>query len=204
MEMERLIEKINKREPTILGSENFRTYGILVPMIKVQNEIHLVFEVRSMELRRQPGEICFPGGKVDETDMNPKEAAIRETTEELGIDRNSIEQVYPLDYFIQPIEGRIIYPFVGIVNYPEKINPNPSEVKEIFTVPLSYLLKTEPEIYSLDFQVKPNENFPFHLIPGGKNYRWQTRKIEEAFYFYKDYCIWGLTAKILQNFLSKI
>ena len=51
-----------------------------------------------MNLRRQPGEICFPGGKVEQDDVDQNQCAIRETSEELGIRESDIENVMPLDY----------------------------------------------------------------------------------------------------------
>lgn len=202
MDINEVFSKISKHKPTILG-ENIRVYSILIPLLKKNDEIHVLFEVRSMELRSQPGEICFPGGKMEESDQSPMETSIRETTEELGIERKAITRVHPLDYFVQSMEGRIIYPFVGWIDA-ENFKPNPDEVKEIFTVPLSYLLNVEPEKYPLQFQIEENKQFPYHLIPGGKNYQFRSRKIMEYFYFYEDYIIWGLTAKILNHFISVI
>lgn len=202
MGIEELLSKLNGRTPKILGSERFRTYGILIPLIIKENRIYVVFEVRSMELRSQPGEICFPGGRLEKNDQSPMDAAIRETVEELGIQFENIENVQPLDYMIQSIEGRFVYPFVGMIHADSVMDPNPSEVKEIFMVPLDYLLKSEPESYSIHFKVMPEEKFPLHLIPGGKNYAWKTREIKEYFYYYNDYVIWGLTANILRHFLS--
>lgn len=204
MNLGEIFSKLNGRVPKLTGSDSYRSYGILIPLTIINKELHLVFEVRSLELRSQPGDICFPGGRVDPSDPNPYEAAIRETSEELGILKQHIEHVHPLDYIIQPVEGRMIYPFVGFINQPEKINPNPDEVKEIFTVPLNYLLNTNPEEYHIHFKVMPEEKFPLHLIPGGENYGWKTRSITEYFYFYKDYVIWGLTANILRNFIATI
>jgi len=204
MELQQIIEKVKGIKPRVLGRDRFASFGILIPLIKKDNEIHVVFEVRSLELRRQPGEICFPGGRIEKHDASPKEAALRETAEELGIPEEWIENVYPLDFIAQSAEGRIIYPFVGTIKNFEKCSPNPQEVKEVFTVPLNFLLNATPEEYEIQFHVVPEENFPYHLIPGGENYQWKTRKIKEYFYFYENYCIWGLTAFILRHFLSVI
>jgi coenzyme A diphosphatase NUDT7 len=200
MELKQVFSKINNHKPTILG-DNIREYSILVPLIIKDNEIHVLFEVRSMEMRSQPGEICFPGGRVEEQDLTPMDGAIRETAEELGIETSTVKRVHPLNYIVQSMEGRIIYPFAAFIDT-EILEPNPSEVKEVFTVPLTYLLNQQPEKHSLQFQIGSNDHFPFHLIPGGRNYPFRIRGITEYFYFYKDYCIWGLTAKILNHFLS--
>jgi len=196
-----VIEKLKGRSPSILGKAELLKYSVLLPLVEVENETHILFEVRSMNLRRQPGEICFPGGRIDETDANQKQCAIRETSEELGIDESSIEDIIPLDFMLNA-SSNIIYPFVGRITKPEQINPNPSEVGEIFTVPLSFFRETKPEVYKIYYQVIPEEGFPLHLIPGGENYKWTLRHLDEYFYEYKGKVIWGLTARVLYHFLE--
>ena len=201
MELEPILSKLKNHTPKILGSEKFSKYAVMVPLIEKEDGIHVLLEVRSLELRRQPGVICFPGGRIDAQDTNEKAAAIRETVEELGVSHEYISNVYPLDFMISPF-GMMIYPFVGYINTPNTIVPNPSEVGEIFTVPLSFLIKNEPEIYKIEFKAEPEVNFPFDLIVGGENYNWRTRGIEEYFYRYDGKVIWGLTAKILAHFIE--
>lgn len=203
MEIEELSKKLNSRTPVILGSETFSKYAILLPLLEKDGEIHVLFEVRSRKLRRQPGEVCFPGGRIDPDDRDEEYTAIRETSEELGIREDSITNISPLDYMISPF-GTIIYPYAGIIKSPDQIMPNPAEVGEIFTVPLSFLKEVKPEIYQVHFKVEPEKNFPFDLIAGGENYNWQTRKMEEVFYYFEDKVIWGLTARILKHFLEII
>lgn len=201
MELETIFTKLNSHTPKILGSENFSKYAVMLPLIQKDDGLHVLFEVRSLELRRQPGEICFPGGRIDSQDLDEKGAAIRETIEELGICSENISRIFPLDYMISPF-GMIIYPYVGFIHLPERIQPNPSEVGEIFTVPLSFFINKEPEIYRINFKAEPEENFPFDLIVGGENYNWRTRDLEEYFYRFDDKTIWGLTARILAHFID--
>lgn len=203
MELQKIINNLKNRTPAILGSENFSKYAILIPLIEMENEIHILFEVRSLQLRRQPGEVCFPGGKVDRTDRDAQHTAIRETSEELGISEDIIQNVHPVDFMISPF-GTIIYPYAGFIKNPEMIKINKGEVEEIFTVPLSFLRDSKPEIFQVDFRVEPEKDFPFNQIVGGENYNWQTRKMEECFYYYKDRVIWGLTARILKHFIEII
>ncbi|WP_106495850.1 NUDIX hydrolase [Lentibacillus sp. Marseille-P4043] len=203
MNLVTITSKLKNRQPSILGYEQFRKHAVLLPLIEKNDETHILFEVRSMNLRSQPGDICFPGGKIDKEDKNPQHCAIRETTEELGINETDITDIIPLDYMVSDF-GRIIYPFMGRITTPEQITPNESEVGEVFTVPLSYLLQTRPQKYKVNFQVIPEENFPFDLIIGGENYNWQTRQMDELFYSYDGKVIWGLTAKILNHFLTLI
>lgn len=200
MEISRVIAKLNSRQPSILGYEDSLKFAVLLPLIEVENETHILFEVRSMNLRRQPGEICLPGGKIEQEETQ-KQCAVRETSEELGILESDIIDVLPLDFMLNA-SSNIIYPFVGRIINPERINPNKSEVGEVFTVPLSFFQSTKPKTYKIHFQIVPEEGFPFDLISGGENYKWQTRHMDEHFYQYNGKVIWGLTARILIHFLS--
>lgn len=200
MEIQQIIKNFYNRTPVILGEEKYTKYAILIPLLKVDGELHILFEVRSHQLRRQPGEVCFPGGRIDMTDRDERHTAIRETSEELGISEDSIEHVYPFDFMISPF-GTLIYPYVGVIKNPQEIKINQAEVEEIFTVPLSFLLHTEPHLFQIRYKVEPEENFPFDQIVGGEKYNWQTRNLEECFYYYEDKVIWGLTARILKHFI---
>lgn len=203
LDAEKIINKLKGHKRSILGEERFKKYAVLLPLIEIENEIHILFEVRSMNLRSQPGDICFPGGKVDKTDENTLKTAIRETSEELMIPEYNIYDVLPLDYLVSDF-GRMIYPYVGRLKEIEKITPNKDEVDEIFTVPLSYFLNTKPKRYKVNFEVMPEDKFPYDLIIGGENYDWRTRQMDELFYEYNEKVIWGLTAKILTHFISLI
>lgn len=203
MDAENINKKIKNRVPSILGLSDFAKYAVLLPLIKKDNEWHILFEIRSFQMRRQPGEICFPGGRIDEEDKTDQMAAIRETREELGIGNEQIYDVSPLDYFVSPF-GMIIYPHIGFIKDDHLIDPNPAEVEDIFTVPLSFFLDTDPTIHYVNARIEPEKDFPLDLIPGGEDYNWRTRKIDEYFYIYEDNVIWGLTAKILAHFIEMI
>ncbi|WP_100013066.1 NUDIX hydrolase [Lentibacillus sediminis] len=203
MDLLNVIAKLKNRQPSILGSEKFRKSAILLPLLEIDNEIHILFEVRSMQMRSQPGDTCFPGGRIEPEDSGPLAGAIRETTEELGLPETAIQNIVPLDYIVSD-SGRLIYPYAGILTQTDKLNPNPEEVGEVFTVPLEYLLQTEPEVYKVNLQVIPEDNFPLDLIVGGENYNWQTRHVNEIFYRYDGKVIWGLTAKVLTHFLDLV
>lgn len=203
MEPEKILEKIKAHDPAVLGSKDFSKYAILLPLLERNGEIHIVFEVRAHTLRRQPGEICFPGGRIDAGDATPQAAALRETKEELGILAEEISAVYPLDYMVSPF-GMIIYAFAGSIDAGADFKPNPAEVDSLFSVPLSFFLETRPEIYYMNFNIQPEENFPYDLIEGGQDYSFQPRQMEEYFYLYEDKVIWGLTARILAHFMEII
>lgn len=197
-----VVKKLQKRTPTIMDFDKFAQYAVLLPLIQQDDEMFVLFEVRSLQLRRQPGEICFPGGKMDLCDQSPRETAIRETCEELGIEREHITHIVPLDYMFSPF-GMVIYPFVAFVDI-ANMQINEKEVEDVFTVPLTFFVETNPQIYRVQFEPKPEDDFPFDDIPGGREYNWRPRHMEEHFYYYKDKVIWGLTAKIVYHFTQLI
>lgn len=193
-----LKKDLKDREAAILVPKNTMHAAIFVPLIEKDNELYILFEVRAKHLKKQPGEVCFPGGKVDETDLNEEEAAIRELCEELGLEQKDIEVFAPLDVLVTPFRG-IIYPFVGEIKKPELISPNKGEVEEVFLVPLSYLLETEPKQFQMNIHFEADNDFPFDLIANKKSYQNRKQSSIELFYFYNQYVIWGLTARVLQH-----
>lgn len=201
MDSKGVMKKVQNRIPGVLGNKSFSKFSVLLPLIEKEGELHVLFEVRSHHLRSQPGEICFPGGRIDATDLSEEEAAIRETTEEIGIQEEEISELVPLDYIVSPF-GMIVYTFLGIIDSTVDFKPNPEEVDHVFTVPLSFFRENEPRIYRINFEIRPEESFPFDLISGGENYNWRTRDVDEYFYIYNDKVIWGLTAKILNHFIE--
>jgi peroxisomal coenzyme A diphosphatase NUDT7 len=203
MDLRKIILKLSERSPFVLGSENFSTYSVLLPLVYINNEIHLIFEVRAFSLRRQPGEVCFPGGKNDETDKDHMETAIRETYEELGLKEGSISQVVPLDFIVSPY-GNIIYPFVGVIDTINDMQVNHKEVDHIFTVPLTFFKQTKPDIHYVNARLEPEPGFPYDSIVGGKDYNWQIKRMEEFFYYFEDKVIWGLTARVVRHFIQVI
>ncbi|MEW9110829.1 MAG: CoA pyrophosphatase [Cytobacillus gottheilii] len=204
MEMNDILNHLRERTPVILGSEKFYKYSVLLPLVKKEDGLHILFEVRSLKMRRQPGEICFPGGRADSADRDEAYTAIRETSEELGIEESSITNIFPLDYMISPF-GTIIYPYAGFIDLTSTVlSPNHLEVEEVFTVPLQKLQELKPKVYKVNFRVEPEASFPFSSIAGEENYDWQTRAMDEYFYYWDDKVIWGLTARILHHFLEII
>ncbi|WP_391559425.1 NUDIX hydrolase [Robertmurraya sp.] len=203
MDLGKIILKLSERSPFVLGSENFSTYSVLLPLVYINNEIHLIFEVRAFSLRRQPGEVCFPGGKNDETDKDHMETAIRETYEELGLKEGSISQVVPLDFIVSPY-GNIIYPFVGVIDTINDMQVNHKEVDHIFTVPLTFFKQMKPDIHYVNARLEPEPGFPYDSIVGGKDYNWQIKRMEEFFYYFEDKVIWGLTARVVRHFIQVI
>lgn len=185
-------------------SDRLHEYSILIPIIEINNDLHLIFEIRSHQLESQPGEICFPGGKKEELE-HPKYAAVRETMEELNLSEENIEIFGSLTPLYTPFNYKINN-YVGLikgVNYKDIVF-NTDEVHDIFTVPLDYLKNYEVDCYNFDVKMDIPTHFPFQKIQNGKDYSWKTGNYEVCFYEYQDKIIWGMTAKMLKSFLDKI
>jgi len=177
-------------------------YSVFVPIIEVNNELHALYEVRSLALNQQPGEVCFPGGKI-EPNESPIQSAIRETVEELNISKENIEIIGELKP-ITTLFDVVIYPFCGFIKNIkiEDINYSRDEVDSIFSVPIKELLNQNPLVHQIGIKLDIAKDFPHDLI--GKDYKWKVSKYPVYFYEYKNHVIWGLTAKITKNFLDII
>lgn len=202
MDIETIKKIIRNKEFQILDTVS--KSAVFIPIIKKNNELHIIFEIRSNNLKTQPNEICFPGGKIEKNEV-PLNCAIRETCEELNISKYNIEVIDELDLLVTPF-NMSIYSFCGIIkdiDY-DSINFNKDEVASIFTVPLFELLLQKPQLNNMAINVNPDSSFPFHLIQNGKAYNWKSGAYPVYFYKYKDYIIWGITAKILKSFLDTL
>ena len=184
------------------GSYNeYFSASVLVPLVWDNGEIAVLFEVRSTQLSWQPGEICFPGGRIEKNDKSPLFTAVRETQEELALSKANIQVLGPLEEILSPIGVRL-HPYVGYLSPQKLIIPNEGEVAEIFTVPLEYLINYDPIIGYMEMGTRPLDDFPFALIPGYSQ-EWRVRKnYQVLFYKYEEHVIWGLTAQVLKRFLD--
>lgn len=169
-----------------LGEFNY--YAVCVPVY----EHKILFEVRSENIP-QPLEVSFPGGHIEENEQ-PYEAALRELKEEIGF--QTVQLLFEVEPLITPFNS-VIYPFVVSVDLRE-LCINTSEVKETFLVPLEHFEKPYSVGY-VDVELKPREDFPYHLIPFGREYNWKRGVYKVIFYKYENYVIWGLTARIAQR-----
>lgn len=199
------IKRIAGRQPRIQDESDYLVSAVLVPIVKKEGIPHVLFEVRSESLNKQPGEICFPGGKVEPGELaRPQETAIREAVEELGIRREQVVLVGPLDYHIaQP--GTIIYPYLGMIEDLELINPNPFEVAATFMVPVKHFFASSPRESTLEVATRYPADFPFHRVPETYKERrnWSKQwSFPVYFYEYGEHFIWGVTARILHNFIT--
>jgi 8-oxo-dGTP pyrophosphatase MutT (NUDIX family) len=174
--------------------------AVLVPVVHVDGQEQLVFEVRSSKLTWQPGDICFPGGGIEEGDNSPLEAALRETREELGVAAAQIHVLGPLDYVESPV-GVTVWPFAACMDT-HTFTISRGEIAETFTVPLPWFAATIPEVYKIDIATKPAPGFPSDMALSRQQGWKQRRTYDVLFYRYGQRIIWGITAQIIANFLS--
>ncbi|GAA0086184.1 CoA pyrophosphatase [Clostridium sp. CTA-7] len=195
----KIIKDFKEYRPYINGWKEMKRASVVILLAEINNKLNIVFEVRAKHMRSQPGDIAFPGGKIDDNE-NEKEAAIREVCEELGLNKEDFEIVSPLNLLITHYD-LLIHPFLGYIKNFENIEINKDEVDHIFLVPLEYLINTEPREEINKILVDRTSDFPFHLINGGERYKFKEGKYKSLFYVYNDYVIWGITARILEDFL---
>jgi 8-oxo-dGTP pyrophosphatase MutT (NUDIX family) len=171
----------------------------MVPLIKKQDEISILFEVRSHELQVQPGEVCLPGGRQEEGESS-EECAIRETCEELCIKPSQMDVVGPLDY-LNAYSNFTLYPYLCIIDHTaiKEDTFNREEVHETFQVPLYYFLENDPIEYTFSVVPEIPEDFPYHLISEDGEYNWRKGINRVPIYKYGNHTIWGLTARIIQR-----
>lgn len=178
-----------------------RKYAVLLPLVEVEGEIHVLYEIRSQHIS-QPGETSFPGGRVEEGETY-KQAAVRETTEELNIPAENIEVYGELDFIVS--QTHVIRCFVGEL---KQIDPHAlqfnEEVESVFTLPLSFLLENEPEYHATKMKTEYPENFPFDLISNGKHFEWDNLHSHIPFYRLEENYLWGYTANLTHRFTELI
>ena len=200
MELKGLEALLKDRTPGLMDSK--RAYAVLVPLVEQNGELCLLYEVRARTLRRQPGEVCFPGGLMEKGE-SPEDCALRETWEELAIPDRCVRLLGRLD-FIAHRANFLMQPVLGVVDSSalDRMAPSPAEVEEVFFVPLSHLLRTPPIEYTYELVPTPAENFPYEIIGIPKNYRWQNGRENVPVYPWEGRAIWGLTGRITRNLIS--
>ena len=178
-------------------------YAVLVPLAQRPEGLSLLYEVRADSLCRQPGEVCFPGGRM-EPGEDPVACALRETWEELAIPRSEIRVVARLD-FLTHQGGFAMYPVLGVLSPEgvEKLRPSPAEVKETFWAPVDWLRAHPPAVYTYDLVPDVRPDFPYDRIGFPQGYRWRGGRAEVPVYDWPGHPIWGLTGRITRHLMER-
>jgi 8-oxo-dGTP pyrophosphatase MutT (NUDIX family) len=170
-----MLEIIAREQPV-------RPAAVLIPVVD-HKEPTVLLTQRSPNLSEHAGQIAFPGGKIDATDASPRDAALREAWEEVGLDGSFIDPIGYLGVYGTGFGFRIL-PTVARVKPGFKLTINDSEVVDAFEVPLSFLMNPENhQIHSKEF-----------------------RGMERSYYAmpYAERYIWGATAGILRVLYERI
>lgn len=152
--------------------------AVLVPLVDRSDGLTVLLTQRTDHLHHHPGQISFPGGRVEDDDRDCVACALRETTEEIGLAADAVGVLGRLDEYVTGT-GFVITPVVGLVRPPFDLAADPFEVADVFEVPLSFLL--DPANHQLHRRHLGGRARPF----------WQM--------VWRDRVIWGATAGILVN-----
>ncbi len=193
-------EQIENRLKAYLANRDTpREAAVLIPLIEGPSGIEILLEVRAKSLSVQPGEVCLPGGGIERGET-PRETAVRETCEELLVSPAQIEMLGSMG--AEPGPGGIpLHVFVGkLSGYEGSFSPD--EVDRTFTLPLRWLMSHKPQLYDVRMQPTYPADFPWELVPGGREYRWRTPSSTVPFYTETDPVVWGATARVLVRFAN--
>jgi 8-oxo-dGTP pyrophosphatase MutT (NUDIX family) len=165
---------------SIQENSELTSAAVLMLLFEKDDQLSVILTKRTNSVQHHKGQISFPGGTKDDDDATVTATALRETEEEIGISKNTIEILGLYNDFITP-SGFCVTPVVAYLPSRTTFSLNPSEVSEVFDVPLSFFLNNQ------------NEQVDFHLFNG----------IERPVYSYSygTHEIWGATAVILRSFL---
>ena len=201
-------DALQNHKPKPIGGWSY--YSVMLPLVEKDSELFVVYELRSKTLSVQPGEVSFPGGSIEKGET-PSEAAIRETSEELGLPENAIEILSELDYLVTP-SNLTLYCFLGKIDEKalEKAVINSHEVEEFFLVPLKWLIENDPKIYVNRIITEQATDLPMDKLAPKGQYKWRSGKSSVPVYFWfdpvknKERYIWGMTARLTMSFVNLI
>jgi len=150
--------------------------AVLVPLVNRPQGLQLLLTQRSETLPDHPGQICFPGGRLESLDVDHASAALRETREEIGLAPAKVRVLGQLSTY-QTVSGYEVRPIVGWIEPPFELAPDPFEVADVFEVPLEFIL--DPANHRRNHRMIGDLRRDYWAIP------WTTRYI------------WGATAAML-------
>lgn len=184
-----------------IGTHRFFT--VLVPFVEIENELHLLFEVRAKDMASQPGEICFPGGHM-EGEETPVEGAVRETFEETGLHPKDLLFLAPGDTLYGNADYTL-YTSIAVIapDALERMTLQTDEVDSVFTLPFAAFTEREPELIEGDMCTDMS-HFPYEEVGIDRDYRWRTGTWMIPIYHIEERVIWGMTANIIRNMVHQL
>jgi len=172
------------REPrTDPGATGARRAAVIVPVIFTPDGPALVLTQRTETLEHHKGQISFPGGRV-EGDEAPLAAALRETSEEIGVPPSDVRLLGRLDDADVRVSGFVVSPFVCEIPYPTRLRLSAREVHAVIQAPLAVLLD------------------PRHVRAELRE--WKGDPVALYFYQIGPQVVWGATARIIAGFLHAV
>jgi 8-oxo-dGTP pyrophosphatase MutT (NUDIX family) len=200
----------------VLGKDKYFNSAVIVPLVEIENDLHILFEKRSNHIR-QAGEVSFPGGEFDtKKDQTLRQTALRETTEELGIPNEKIKIIGKLGTLVAPM-GVTVDPFVGYLQIEDlaELTIDKNEVEKVFSVPVAHFLKKKPDEYTVKLEVHPSyidekgkevELLPVQKLglPARYSKPWKNGFHRILVYNSTAEVIWGITAEIVYEFCRMI
>jgi 8-oxo-dGTP pyrophosphatase MutT (NUDIX family) len=157
-----------------------RRASVLIPLVQRPEGLTVLLTQRTAHLSAHPGQVSFPGGSAEADDSSPIETALRESEEEIGLQRRHVEIIGVLPDHATASKF-LVTPVIGLVTPPFELHADPGEVAEIFEVPLAFLMDG-----------MNHQRMSFDLPDGGGR---------RSFYAmpYERFFIWGATAGMLRN-----
>lgn len=170
-------------EMSLPQARKLRPAGVLVPISLASGAPRVILTKRSSALKHHPGQIAFPGGKVDEGDRDVTHTALREAWEEIGLPQDLPEVLGALPTH-ETVTSFTVTPVVALLSSEFDIRPEAGEVAEVFSVPLSHVL--DPANYIIESRRWRGTRRRYYTVP------------------YGPYYIWGATARMLRQFADRM
>ncbi len=143
--------------------------SVLFPIVVRESGLSVLLTQRTAHLKDHPGQISFPGGRVEPEDSSPAHTALREAAEEIGLSAAHVEVLGCLPEYLT-VTGFRITPVVAVVTPPFDLNPEPEEVAEVFEVPFAFLMDpANHQRHCLNYQGKLRH---YHALPYQGRYIW--------------------------------